>query len=102
MPSSPLHVVEPTALPPHEDVSPRCVSRASFWSPLHVVESAWLQHGPFAFWLIEAIQPKSLVELGTRNGFSYLTLCQAVQRLGLSTACYAIDTWRGDDHAGFY
>lgn len=81
---------------------PPCISPASFWPPLHVVESAWLEHAPFAFWLVEALQPRSLVELGTHNGFSFLALSQAVQRMGLSTACYAVDTWEGDKHAGFY
>src|SRR5262245_22524935 len=79
-----------------------CLSPVSFWTPLHWVESAWHEHGPFAFWLLEALRPGTLVELGTYTGFSYLVFCQAVQRLGLPTACYAIDTWKGDDHAGFY
>jgi GT2 family glycosyltransferase len=78
------------------------LTAASFWTPVHVMESAWLEHGPFAFWLIEAIRPRTVVELGTHRGFSYLAFCQAVQTLGLDTACYAIDTWKGDDHAGFY
>lgn len=79
-----------------------CLSEASFWSPVHIVESAWLEHGPFAFWLIDQIRPRTFVELGTHNGFSYFCACQAVQRLGLATACYALDSWEGDDHAGFY
>lgn len=83
-------------------ISHPCLSAASFWVPAHFVESAWLEHGPFAFWLIEALRPRNFVELGTHNGFSYLTICQAVQRLGLSTACYAVDSWAGDEHAGFY
>ena len=82
--------------------APKCLSVASFWAPLHMVESAWLKHGPFAFWLIEALQPRTLVELGTHNGFSYLAFCQAVRRLGTETSCFAVDTWMGDDHAGHY
>lgn len=79
-----------------------CLSQASFWAPAHIVESAWLEHGPFAFWLIDQIRPRNFVELGTHNGFSYFCVCQAVQRLGIGTACYALDSWEGDDHAGFY
>ncbi len=79
-----------------------CISPASFWTPAHIVDSAWLEHGPFAFWLIETLRPRNFVELGTHNGFSYLAVCQAVQTLQLSTACYAVDSWTGDGHAGFY
>jgi hypothetical protein len=79
-----------------------CISPASFWQPEHLLPSAWYQHAPFAFWLTEALRPGTFVELGTHHGFSYLVFCQAVQRLGSMTKCYAIDTWQGDLHAGFY
>ena len=79
-----------------------CMSPASFWQPDHVAPSAWHQHAPFAFWLLDALRPGIFVELGTHNGFSYLVFCQAVQRLGAASKCYAVDTWAGDDHAGFY
>jgi hypothetical protein len=77
-------------------------SFASFWMPDQLGSSAWIEHGPFAFWLVEALRPESFVELGTHNGYSYFTVCQAVQKLSLDTRCYAIDTWKGDKHAGFY
>ncbi|PLZ01864.1 class I SAM-dependent methyltransferase [Burkholderia sp. WAC0059] len=79
-----------------------CVSPVSFWAPQHVVMSAWLEHAPFGFWLMDVLRPRVFVELGTHTGFSFLALCQAVERLRLPTACYAIDTWKGDEHAGFY
>lgn len=77
-------------------------SAASFWVPDQLDASAWAEHGPFAFWLIEALRPQCFVELGTHHGYSYFCACQAIQRLELDTRCYAVDTWKGDQHAGFY
>ncbi|KNH09932.1 Glycosyltransferase [Candidatus Burkholderia brachyanthoides] len=74
----------------------------SFWWPARIVRSAWLEHAPFAFWLMSVSRPTVLAELGTHNGFSYGVWCQAVERLNLATRCYAVDTWRGDRHAGQY
>ena len=64
--------------------------------------STWIEHIPFGMLIIELLRPKVLVELGTQMGVSYCTFCQAVKQLGLNTRCYAIDTWKGDDHATFY
>ena len=30
------------------------------------------------------------------------TFCQTVQEQGLSSLCYAVDHWQGDEHAGLY
>ena len=80
-----------------------CISPACFWPPEQILsDSAWLEHAPFAFWLMGALRPRTFVELGTHSGFSYFAFCQAVQRLQLETRCYAVDTWKGDEHAGFY
>lgn len=79
------------------------VSPVSFWTPLRTgSESGWVEHASFAFWLIEAMRPKCVVELGSYTGYSYSAMCQAVQTLRTGTRCFAVDTWEGDDHAGFY
>lgn len=78
------------------------LSRESFATPVFRPISAWVDHAPFAFWLIRAARPRTLVELGTHAGYSYFAFCQAIKDMGLGTRCFAIDTWEGDEHAGFY
>ncbi|MFL6796095.1 MAG: glycosyltransferase [Xanthobacteraceae bacterium] len=81
----------------------RFISTASFWIPaVPSMQSAWLEHAPFALWLVDALRPRILVELGTHWGYSYFTFCEAVQRLHIATKCFAVDTWEGDEHAGAY
>ena len=75
----------------------------AFHTPDRVVDPpSWLGHTPFAFWIVDALQPATFVELGCHSGNSYSSFAQAVQTLGLPTACYAVDTWLGDPHAGSF
>lgn len=64
--------------------------------------SAWVEHFPFAYLLIELLRPRVLVELGTHQGDSYLAFCQTVAALKTETRCVAVDTWTGDPQAGYY
>ena len=73
-----------------------------FIRPHHLPPSAWAGHIPFAGWLVEALRPRTLVELGSHHGTSYLAFCQAVVEAHAGTNCRAVDTWQGDDHAGAY
>jgi Methyltransferase domain/Glycosyl transferases group 1 len=74
-----------------------------FLDPDRVVSPpSWLEHVPFAFWLIDVLRPRVFVELGTHSGNSYGAFAQAVEYLGFESRGYSIDTWKGDPHAGFY
>ncbi|MDR2990346.1 MAG: glycosyltransferase [Burkholderiaceae bacterium] len=75
---------------------------AMFMEPVFVEPSGWTEHVPFAFWMVAAQRPRTMVELGTHHGVSYFAFCQAVKALAARTRCFAVDTWEGDDHAGFY
>jgi O-antigen biosynthesis protein len=88
-------------------------SARRLWNPLHHPISlslphragplsAWKEHIPFGMVLVDLVRPRVIVELGTYSGESYCAFCQAVRELRLATRCYAIDTWKGDPHAGFY
>ena len=74
-----------------------------FWPPARLgAGSAWYGHVPFGHWLVSAVRPRVVVELGTHNGVSFAAFCEAVRRLSLPSRCVAIDLWQGDAHAGYY
>jgi hypothetical protein len=64
--------------------------------------SAWGGHTRFAYDLVRFMKPEILVELGTYHGASFFSFCQAVKDEDLKTKCFAVDTWEGDGHSGFY
>jgi GT2 family glycosyltransferase len=76
------------------------VSDASFAVPDWHATSAWYGHAPFAFWLVQALQPRLIVELGVFAGFSYFTFCEAAERYAPDARLVGIDSWEGDEHAG--
>ena len=85
------------------DLSLKALLPSMFMKPEYLSDVIyWQGHIPFAFWCIDALKPKVLVELGTHKGDSYLAFCQAVKDMSLDTKCYAIDSWEGDEHIGQY
>ncbi len=73
------------------------------WEPVRVASpGAWAGHLPFAFWLVKAVRPAAFVELGTHGGNSYFAFCQGIAATGTGGRAFAVDTWKGDEHAGLY
>ncbi|MCD7099173.1 class I SAM-dependent methyltransferase [Stenotrophomonas sp. MMGLT7] len=87
---------------PADPTIPVFSKHAMFMLPEFLESSGWLEHVPFAFWIIQAHRPRSLVELGTHRGISYFAFCQAAKLLGVPVHCRAVDTWEGDSQAGYY
>jgi hypothetical protein len=63
---------------------------------------AWTPHLHLAYDLVALVRPAILAELGTDRGESYFAFCQSAAENKTGTRCFAIDTWRGDEHAGQY
>ncbi len=64
--------------------------------------STWVDHMPFGYDVVATLKPKKIVELGTHNGISFFTFCQAIVENDVEALCFAVDTWQGDDHTGEY
>ena len=62
----------------------------------------WAGHRRFVYDLMINLEPALTVELGTHFGVSFFAMSQAVKDHSLGGRLVAIDTWQGDEHAGFY
>ena len=71
-------------------------------NPSYIAPSTWWQHVPVAHWLVSAMQPRLIVELGTHYGVSFFAFCEAAEAFSPNTFVFAVDTWEGDEHAGAY
>lgn len=83
-------------------MTPLDLNGGMFINPRLTPESAWTGHIPAAGWLVNAVRPRLIVELGTHAGASFFAFCQSVREASLDSKCYAVDTWQGDDHSGHY
>lgn len=61
-----------------------------FWQPDYLQPSAWLEHLPALFWLVEALHPGRCMTLGVHQGAAHFAVCQAVSRLRLDARCYGV------------
>ncbi len=82
--------------------TPFKMDSSDYLSERFIKRGAWTGHRRFGYDLVRNTKPKIIVELGTQYGTSFFSFCQAVKDGGLKSNCYAIDTWKGDPHSGFY
>ena len=79
------------------DVVTPLSSRALFWRPRFLADSASLHHLPFLFWLADTLRPKSFVSIGGGDGVAYFALCQAAEKLDLDARGYGFGPWAGTE-----
>ncbi len=80
----------------------RFFSPRSFERPLWLVDSTWIEHGPFGLWIADQLRPRLRVELGSFRGYSFSLFCQALAKHSEPWNAVAIDNWEGDKHSGFF
>ncbi|HEX9905402.1 MAG TPA: class I SAM-dependent methyltransferase, partial [Propylenella sp.] len=88
------------AVPDHALI--RDFLRPTYWEIDYLPPTAWAGHIPFMFAFVSTFRPRRYVELGAHWGASFFAFCQAAERVRLESSAVAIDTWQGDEHAGFY
>jgi hypothetical protein len=62
----------------------------------------WSGHRRFVYDLIYNLEPSLTVELGSHYGVSFFAMSQSMKDHALPGRLVAVDTWEGDEHAGFY
>lgn len=95
MTGAPPTAAAAVAAPPDPEAFP-----PSAWWPRHLAESAWIEHTPFAAWLVAAMAPRVLVELGSHRGVPGMAFGQAARRLSPRPRCFAVDARPCDGDAG--
>ena len=70
--------------------------------PKYHAPSSWWEHVPIAHWMVEKIKPAIIVELGSHYGVSLFSFCEAAEKYSPRTYIYAVDSWNGDEQAGYY
>lgn len=62
----------------------------------------WVGLGTIAYEIVLHFKQKRVVELGCARGFSTFSMGLALHDLGEGGQIFAVDTWNGDEHFGYY
>lgn len=66
--------------------------------PSYIPMTAWLWRCLFLMRRVKVAPQKWIVNLVSHYGYYYFCFCEAVRQGGLETRCFAVDTWKGDEH----
>ena len=68
---------------------------ALLWRATYLMDSAFLQQLPLAFWLVERLAPAHFVQVGMRDGVSYFGFCQMIDDLQIAAQCNGFGPFDG-------
>ncbi|MCA9279798.1 MAG: class I SAM-dependent methyltransferase [Phycisphaeraceae bacterium] len=77
------------------------VFEADEFKPEHKIWP-WCGHRNFAYDLVHWFKPIRIAELGVHWGTSFFAWAQAIKDGNLPTQLIGVDTFKGEEHAGFY
>lgn len=72
------------------DLSVLREGRAALWRPAYIATSPELPQVPVLFWIMEALRPRSVAQIGLGDGVAFLALCEAADRLDCGTFCHGV------------
>lgn len=88
-----------SAIPSGGDLIAPLTRRSLSWHARWSVDSPFLVHLAFTFWLIETARPRLVASTEVGDGVAYFGLCQAIDRLGLEAFCHGVETASDDARA---
>jgi predicted O-methyltransferase YrrM len=71
------------------------LSDKSLRAPEWIESSNRAEFAPFIFWLIDLVRPKKILDIGTKDGHSFLLFCQALDQSAIDGKCVTLRHWLG-------
>ena len=66
------------------------------FEPLRVSSSAPMDYMCFEYDLVEALRPRTVVDLGAGDAASFFVFCQSMRDHDIDGVCFAVDEWQDD------
>jgi hypothetical protein len=66
------------------------------FEPLRVLSTVPMDHMCFEYDLVEALRPRTVVDLGAGDAASFFVFCQSMRDHDIDGVCFAVDEWQDD------